>query len=136
MKDQETQIKFVQLRVQGLSYARISRELDVATGTLVNWSRRFRFEIQNFRAIEMEALREQLVESQEGRARLLASQLKRVDEEIAKRDVAELSTGSLFHLARSLRRQILDETAGGAFASPVDQIPSEEYHEKAQEWNP
>lgn len=136
MKDQETQIKFVQLRVQGLSYARISRELDVATGTLVNWSRRFRFEIQNFRAIHMEALREQLVDSGEARARLLASQLKRVEEEIAKRDVAELSTGSLFQLARALRRQILDETGTSGFASPVDQIPSEEYHDKAQEWDP
>ena len=38
MKDLETQQRFVQLRAQGLSFARIAQELDVATGTLINWS--------------------------------------------------------------------------------------------------
>ncbi len=52
MKDQETQLRFVQLRAQGWSFARIARELGVATGTLVKWSRKFQFDIQNSRAVE------------------------------------------------------------------------------------
>ena len=56
MKDQETQQRFIHLRSQGRSFAGIAQELNVARGTLFNWSRKFRFEIQNIRAMELEAL--------------------------------------------------------------------------------
>ena len=58
MKDQETQQKFVDLRARGRSFARIAEELQVSKRTLIEWSRKFQFEIQNQRAIELEALRE------------------------------------------------------------------------------
>ena len=61
MKDQETQQKFVELRTQGRSFARIAEELQVSKRTLIEWSRKFQFEILNQRAIELEALRERYV---------------------------------------------------------------------------
>jgi len=53
---------------QRATFSRIAQELNVSRGTLVNWSRKFQFEIKNMRAIELEALQEQLIASRETRA--------------------------------------------------------------------
>jgi hypothetical protein len=136
MIDAGKQQRFIQLRSQGWSFARIAAELDVAKGTLITLSRKLHFEIQNQRAIELEALQEQLIASREARARALAAQLQRVEQELQKRDLSQVSTGRLFGLAESLRRQILRETGQVRFTSPADDIPAGEYHEQVYDWLP
>jgi|ERR1041385_2831760 IS30 family transposase len=136
MHDVQVQQRFVHLRSQGCSFARIASELNVTKPTLINWSRKFQFEIQNLRAIELEALQEQLVATREIRARALGEQLAKVEQELKKRDVAELSTSRLHSLANSLRQQILRETGQMQFTSPLREIPDEEYHEQVQDWKP
>ena len=135
MKDQETQQRFIQLRAQGWTYLRIAQELNVSKGTLINWSRKFQFEIQNQRAIELEALRDELLASREARARALGATLKEVRAELATRDLASVSTGRLFALEASLCRQILQETGELRFTAPLKEIPNDEYHEHVQDWS-
>src|ERR1041385_1370356 len=89
MHDVQVQQRFVHLRSQGCSFARIASELNVTKPTLINWSRKFQFEIQNLRAIELEALQEQLVATREIRARALGEQLAKVQQELKKRDRSE-----------------------------------------------
>ncbi len=135
MHEQETHQQFIELRVRGRSFARIAEELQVSKRTLIEWGRRFRFEIQNARVVEREALREQFIATEEELVRRLGEQLKCVEVELAKRDIAELSTPRLFTLAESLRRQIRSATGGDApFTAPVSAIPPDEYHEDAQDW--
>ena len=136
MHDVQVQQRFVQLRSQGWSFVRIATELNVSKPILINWSRKFQFEIQNLRAIELEALQEQLLTTREARARALGDQLRKVELELKKRDVAELSTSRLFTLADSLRQQILRETGQMQFTTPLRDIPNEEYHEQVQDWKP
>jgi len=136
MNDLETQKRFVQLRIQGWSYDRIAVELKISRRTVINWSRKYRFEIQNERAMTMDNLREQLLSSREVQARALAGQLKAVEAELAKRNVSDLSTTRLFSLAAALRRQIQQETGDMHFVVPLDEIPEDEYHERSQEWIP
>ena len=137
MHDQKTQQQFIELRVQGRSYARIAEELQVSKRTLIEWSRKFQFEIQNQRAIELEALRERYLASREEQVRQLGERLREVEAELATRKVAELSTPRLFTLAGSLRRQLLHVTGGELrFSTPVQSIPADEYHDEAQEWTP
>ena len=136
VKDVETQQRFVMLRSQGWSFARIAKELNVARNTLINWSRKFQFEIANHRAIELEALREKLVETREDRMKALAEKLKRVEEELKTRDITEVPTSRLYSLAASLRTQILREAGDMRFTTPTKEIPNDEYHEQAQTWNP
>jgi len=136
MKDQETQQRFVELRVQGWTFERIARELNVSQRTLINWSRKFRFDIQNQSVVAREALLEKLVASRELRAQALAAQLKQVEAELQTRNVADLSTARLFILAESLRRQIQDTLGELRFTSPLKEIPDDEYHEQAQDWIP
>ncbi len=53
MYDSETQQQFVELRVQGRSYARIAEELKVSRRTLIEWGRRFQFEIHSLEAVPL-----------------------------------------------------------------------------------
>jgi hypothetical protein len=135
MKDQETQQRFILLRSQGWSFSRIAQELNVSKATLINWSRRFQFEINNSRAIELEALQEKLIANRETRAVALGQQLKLVEAELGKRDFTQVPTPRLFAIANSLRREILRETGSVQFTQPVTQIPGEEFHEEVQDWS-
>ena len=136
MKDQETVRRFIELRAAGWSFTRVSTELNVSKPTLITWSRQHQFEIQNLRAIEMEGLQQELVATREVRARALAEHLARVEAELKTRDVTELSTSRLFGLAGSLRNQVLRETGQIQFTTPIREIPTDEYHEEAQDWKP
>ncbi len=55
MKDEETIARFIHLRADGRSFARIATELNVSKPTLIDWGRQFQFEIQNLRSVETEA---------------------------------------------------------------------------------
>ena len=134
MHDQEAQQKFVELRVQGRSFARIASELNISKRTLINWSRKFQFEIHNQRVIELEALQEKYLASREEEVARLGEHLTEVEEELKKRSVTVLSTPRLFTLAESLRLRIKREIGEVRFSTPVKDIPAEEYHEEAQDW--
>ena len=58
MYDDKTVERFIELRAQGWSYARLMAELHVTKPTLIAWSRKHQFQIQNLKAIELEALNE------------------------------------------------------------------------------
>lgn len=136
MKDQEIVQRFIHLRSQNWSFSKIMEELNVCRQTIVNWSRKHQFEIQNQRAIQMEALQRQLIATAEDRARLLAGRLQKVEAELATRDLSTVSTSRLYAMADSLRTQILHETGPIQFTTPVREIPHEEYYEQVQDWKP
>ena len=134
MKDQETVQRFITLRAQGWSFDRIASELGVSKPTLIAWSRKHQFEIQNLKAIEMETLANQWLASTSERVNALGEQLRRVESALASRDLTALSTPQLMTAARSLRRQIEQATGPLQFTVPLTEIPSEEQHEQVQDW--
>jgi hypothetical protein len=136
MNDVEKQQRFVHLRAEGWSFARIAEDLQVSKPTLIKWSHKFQFDIQNQRGILLEHLREKWLSTRDIRVNALGEQLHKVEAELAKRDIATLTTGQLFSLAESLRRLIRQETGPLQFTTPVSQIPSDEYHEQVQDWKP
>ena len=134
MHDSETVQRFIERRAQGWTYARLMTELNVSKPTLIAWSRKHQFQIQNLKAIELEALREKWLASTAERVNALGEQLRQVEAELAKRDVSGLTTPQLHALARSLRRQIEQATGPIRFTTPVAEIPSDEYHDQVQDW--
>jgi transcriptional regulator with XRE-family HTH domain len=136
MKDQETVQKFIELRAQGWSFVRIAAELGVAKSTLTEWSRKFRFEIQNRRALVLDDLLDGVLGTVQSRVAGLAEKLTRVEQELRQRGLAEVSTSQLYSLAASLRRQIERETGPVRLVSPAKDIPQDEYVDEIQEWNP
>jgi|ERR1043166_43793 hypothetical protein len=137
MNDVEKQQRFVFLRAEGWSFARIAEDLNISKPTLINWSRKFQFEIQNQRAIIVETLQEKWLATRDVRVNALGEQLGKVEAELAKRDIATVPTARLFGLAYSLLRQIKRKTGGEVqFTTPVSQIPNDEYHDHVQDWKP
>ena len=136
MNDTETQQRFISLRAEGWSFARIADELTVSKPTLIKWSRKFQFEIQNQRAINIEALHEKWLSTREARVTALGEQLQKLESELAKRDMTSLTTHQLFTLAECVRRQIKSETGSIQFSTPVAEIPAGEFQEEIQDWNP
>ena len=134
MHDDQTVQSFIERRAQGWTYARLMTELNVSKPTLIAWSRKHQFQIQNLKAIELEALREKWLASTAERVNALGAQLRKIEAELAKREPAALSTPQLFALARNLRRQIEQATGPMRFTSPVSEIPSGEYHDQVQDW--
>ncbi len=136
MTDIETQQRFISLRSEGWSFGRIAQELNVSKPTLINWSRKFQFEIQNQRAIFLEQLQEKWLATRDQRVGVLGEQLRQVEAELAKRDLTSLTTHQLFSLADALRRQIKREIGTMEFTTPTSEIPNDEYHDQVQDWKP
>jgi hypothetical protein len=135
MHDPQISDRFIALRAAGWTYTKIMIELNVSKPTLIAWSRKHRFEIQNQKAIELEALHEKWLASTAVRVNAIGEQLKKIEAELAKRDFSTLSTARLFVLAETMRRQIKRETGPVQFTTPVSEIPQDEYHEQVQDWN-
>lgn len=58
MKDTEQRLKFIRLRAQGQSLSTIASQLGVARQTLANLEDALEEEVQNMKAMELDALRE------------------------------------------------------------------------------
>jgi hypothetical protein len=132
--DGNTVQRFIELRAQGWSFARIATELQVSKPTLIGWSRKHQYQINNLKAIELEALGERWLANVTDRVNGLSEQLRQVETELARRSVGDLTTPQLHALSRSLRRQIEQAVGPMQFSSPVTEIPADEYHEQIQDW--
>ena len=135
MHDDKTVQRFIELRASGWTYARLMTELEVSKPTLIAWSRKYQFQIQNLKAIELEALSERWLASTTDRVNALGEQLRKIEAELVQRNAADLSTLQLFALARSLRRQIQQAIGPLQFTTPVSEIPAAEYHDQVQDWS-
>jgi len=134
MHDDKTVQRFIELRAQGWTYARLMAELEVSKPTLIAWSHKHQFQIQNLKAIELEALGEKWLASVTDRVNALGEQLRRVEAELATRQPSALTTPQLYALARHLRRQIEQITGSLNFTTPVSEIPADDYHDQIQVW--
>jgi len=134
MKDQETVAQFIQLRAQGLSYDKISAQLKVSKPTLIDWSRKHQFDIQNLRAIETEALAEKCFASRQARWEQISRDLHRVEAELLKRDLADVPTGQLLTQAARLRAEVSREAGDVRFSTAARHIPSAEYFDEVLDW--
>ena len=89
MKDNETKQKFIFLRAKGLSFDKISNELNVSKQTLINWQSEFVSEIDNLKSMELEALYERFALLKQDRIERFGKLLDRLHNEIENRDLKE-----------------------------------------------
>ncbi len=54
MKDEDTRMRFMELRAQSLSFTRVSKELGIAKQTLINWNRDLKEAIENLESERFE----------------------------------------------------------------------------------
>lgn len=95
MKDNETRQKFIEMRAKGISFDKIAKELKIAKTTLIDWSKVYLTEIDNLKAIELEALQEQFYLTKTERIKLLGEIVERFRREIKKRNLSDVPTDKL-----------------------------------------
>jgi len=134
MKDQQTVQQFIELRARGISFAKIAQQLGVAKSTLVNWSREHQHLIQNLHAIEWEEFVDQTIASRQERLKIVSDQLRRLETELAQRDLASIPTPRLQTMAEQLRRRLDRECGLPRFSADVNLSRDDETRQAIQDW--
>lgn len=100
MYKQEDKDKFLELRVEGLSYEDISKQMNISKQTLVNWSKEEDIQVQllNLEELKKEELQKKYIVTSKSRIEMLGKRLNKLLEELDKRDFKHLSTESLIKL--------------------------------------
>ncbi len=118
--------RFVELRAQGLPFIRIAEELGISKPTLIKWSRKYHYRIQNLRALEAESLSQQCKVSRAQCVAGLGEDLRRIRDELARRDLSDISTARLFTLAALLRAEANRINGPLQLAEPLSLNPLED----------
>ena len=129
-------MRFILLRAEGWSLSRIAAELNVSKPTLIKWSRQRQFDINNLRAMNTETLALKIFGERERRWEMLAKQLQRLEEEINKRDLAEIPASRLHDIAARLRAEIAREAGPIQLSEKTSNIPMSEYVIATETWQP
>lgn len=105
-KDNATKNKFIELRAKGLSFDKISKDLNVTKATLVQWSRGYEVEIKNLRNIEIEGLRDRFMLTNEKRMQIISETLENTLKSLESRDFDDIPTDKLYGLLLKLLDKI------------------------------
>ncbi|MGZ4869903.1 MAG: helix-turn-helix domain-containing protein [Halobacteriota archaeon] len=98
MNDVEQKLKFIALRAQGKALTTIAPMLGVSRQTLANWEDELMEEIQNRKAMELDALREAYFMTTQAKIEELGEMCRRIREELKTRDFSGVPTATLLKL--------------------------------------
>ena len=139
MKDAETKHRFIELRAAGRSYADIASELGVSKQTLINWKKEFQLEIDNLRAVEIDAVQRRYAMHRQGRIELLGSMLDGLKAELAKRNLSDLPTERLIaHILKvgaAIAREEFDLKFSGRDERPITAQLVDELNTTIDTWS-
>lgn len=123
-KTLEEQEKFIQLRAQGMSFDKISKELNVSKPVLLKWNGEFLERIRQAQYYELENIVEKysLMRAKrfEVHSKLLNSALAELQERAENNKLKTLSTEKLFQLVEELEQRIEKDTSRELLSVPVD----------------
>jgi transposase len=95
MHTQHTINQFIELRAQNISIRNIADQIGVHRNTLLQWQQKYADEIDNLRAVELEAIQERVLPKYEEQLTELVADYKRVTEVLRNRDYGYESCGFL-----------------------------------------
>ena|SRR5688572_19291456 len=95
MHTQDTINQFIELRAQNLSIRNIADQIGVHRNTLLQWQQKYADEIDNLRAVELEAIQERVLPKYEEQLTELVDDYKRVTAVLRGRDYGYESCGFL-----------------------------------------
>lgn len=95
---QKIKLRVIELRAEGLSYAKIAQEANISKQTAVDIIRENIDEVSTLQAVEMEALIDAERVNQRGRIEQLSALHSRLREEIEQRDLSQIPTEKLIKL--------------------------------------
>jgi hypothetical protein len=86
MHNQDTINQFIELRARNISIRTIADQIGVHRNTLLEWQYKYAEEVDNLRAVELEAIQERVLPKYEEQLTELMEDYKRVTEELRSRD--------------------------------------------------
>ena len=112
MKDLQTKEKFIELRAQGYSFDKISKEINVSKPTLIKWDQEYSKKVANLIFFNSENLIEEFRLLKIHKIEALARTLKKVLEELSKRNFENVGTKDLISIAFSLESKLKENLSG------------------------
>jgi len=91
MKPQEQKAEFIRLRAEGKSYARISKELNIAKDTCSKWEKELKEKITDHKGEQLKELYESYYMVREGRIKRLGDTLNDINDALSEKDLTELT---------------------------------------------
>ena len=91
MKDAKTKLRCFELRAQGKSLATIAETVGVQRQTVANWLNEHKEEVENLKAMELDAMREACWMTAQARIEQLSTRYSQITEQLEKRDFSDLS---------------------------------------------
>lgn len=98
MKTTEIKHKFIELRAKGLSFTKISKEMNISRQTLIDWNKNFQNEISNLKAMELEELYDKYYLQRVARIESFGIILARLKSELKDRDLTDVGLDKLLEL--------------------------------------
>ncbi len=134
-KDPQTIAKFIELRAQKKTYLEIEAELNVHHNTLVEWSRKYEPDIKNLRELQSEMLCQKLGLSRDACLAALGLDIRRLRDELEKRDLKDVPTDKLIKLLADLRKEAKEYNGPLHFTKRVPESAGpEEYPDPTIDW--
>lgn len=103
------QERFILLRAEGDSYRTIAKKLRISRNTLAKWEGELGDRISEAKRDRLEAVYKEYGMLKESRIRGLGERLKRIESELDKRDLSDVSSDKLLDLALKYRATLREE---------------------------
>lgn len=120
----EEQEKFIQLRAQGMSFERISKELNISKPVLLKWSGELYNRVKEAQFFELENIVQKYgvmrKERFEVHSKLLNTALQELKERAENNKLKTLSTEKLFQLVEQLEERLEKDTKRELISVRVD----------------
>jgi len=107
--------KFIELRAEGLSFDTISNKLGISKPTLINLQRELDKEIRNITYLKTLALVEKYKLTKLAKIEFYLSQLEKLNKEIDKKDLSEVSYKDLCSIKQSMENDLKQELNSVSF---------------------
>ncbi|MBC8525901.1 MAG: hypothetical protein H8D22_03370 [Candidatus Cloacimonetes bacterium] len=126
MITQEQKDRFIELRAKGLSFEKISKDMDISKPTLIKISRGLTEQIKNLKAVELEAIQEKFFLLKKQRIEAFGEQLEKIKAELENRDFSDISTDKLLDYFQKYYQNLTEETKELVFSvyeeSKIDEL--------------
>jgi transcriptional regulator with XRE-family HTH domain len=109
MKDIETKLACFEMRADGKALTTIADAVGVRRQTVANWLKEHQEEVENLKAMKLDALREAYRMTTQARIEVLQARLEHITAELEKRDFSDVPTAKLLELELKTRAELARE---------------------------
>lgn len=118
MKSDATKQKFIQLRAEGLSYAKISEQLHLSKSTCSSWENKFADEIATLKKDRLQELYDEYGMEKEARIKALGKVLNKIDDAIDDADFSAMTPAQLLDARLKYQKALSNEYVSTTNVSP------------------